>query len=86
MTIRNRLSRYCDEGKPVELYFMLGVKSAYYLARIVRVGQDYVEFDALDDGETTMARNIMPLHLLTGITTECTERNRERLERAFKPF
>lgn len=66
----------------MELFF--APASNYYLAKITRVGQDYVEFDAYDEEENIIAHNIMPLSLLTGITTSSIERSRERLEITFK--
>ncbi len=82
MTIRDRLRKLLDDGVLVELFF--APSSSYYLAKITRVGQDYVEFDAFDEEENTVAHNIMPLNLLTGITTTSIERSRERLELVFK--
>jgi len=78
MTIRDRLKKLLDDGAMVELFF--APSNSYYLARISRVGQDYVEFDAFDVEENVVAHNIMPLQLLTGITTTSIERSRERLE------
>lgn len=78
MTIRDRLKRLLDDGLVVELFFAPG--NHYYLAKLTRVGQDYVEFDALDEEENSIAHNIMPLGLLTCITTSSAERNREKLE------
>lgn len=82
MTIRDRLKRLIEESTLVELFF--APANNYYLARITRVGQDYVEFDAHDDEENVVAHNIMPLQLLTGITTTSMERSREKLEIIFK--
>lgn len=78
MTIRERLKRLLDDGNLIELYF--APSNNYYLAKVTRVGEDYVEFDAYDEEENVVAHNIMPLHLLMGITTMSTERNREKLE------
>lgn len=78
MTIRERLKRLLDDGNLIELYF--APSNNYYLAKVTRVGEDYVEFDAYDEEENVVAHNIMPLHLLMGITTMSTERNREQLE------
>lgn len=82
MTIRDRLRKLEEDGALVELFF--APSNSYYLAKITRVGQDYVEFDAFDEEENVIAHNIMPLHLLTGITTTSIERSRERLELVFK--
>lgn len=82
MTIRDRLKALLDEGILVELFF--APANNYYLARILRVGQDYVEFDAYDDEENVIAHNIMPLQLLTGVTTSSIERSRDRLEILFR--
>ena len=78
MTIRERLKRLLDDGNLIELYF--APSNNYYLAKVTRVGEDYVEFDAYDEEENVVAHNIMPLHLLMGITTMSTDRNREKLE------
>lgn len=78
MTIRERLKRLLDDGNLIELYF--APSNSYYLAKVTRVGEDYVEFDAYDEEENVVAHNIMPLHLLLGITTMSTDRNREKLE------
>lgn len=78
MTIRERLKRLLDEGNLIELYF--APSNNYYLAKVTRVGEDYVEFDAFDEEENLVAHNIMPLQLLMGITTMSTDRNREKLE------
>ena len=82
MTIRDRLKNLLENQVTVELYF--APANSYYLAKLTRVGQDYVEFDAYDDEENVIAHNIMPLHLLTGVTTASIERNRDRLEMLFK--
>ncbi|HEY9856872.1 MAG TPA: hypothetical protein V6D05_14105 [Stenomitos sp.] len=78
MTLRDRLSRLKDDGELVELYF--APTNNYYLARLTRVGHDYLEFDACDEEENVVAHNIMPLNLLIGVTTSSTDRNREKLE------
>jgi hypothetical protein len=78
MTIRERLKRLLDDGNLIELYF--APSNNYYLAKLSRVGEDYLEFDAYDEEENLVAHNIMPLHLLVGITTSSTDRNREKLE------
>lgn len=78
MTIRERLKRLLDDGNLIELYF--APTNNYYLAKVTRVGEDYVEFDAYDEEENVVAHNIMPLHLLLGITTMSTDRKREQLE------
>ena len=82
MTIRDRLKKLLDDGLLVELFF--APAHSYYLAKITRVGQDYVEFDAYSEDDNVIAHNIMPLQLLTGITTTSIERSRERLEIVFK--
>lgn len=82
MTIRDRLQRLLDEGQLVELYFAPGHN--YFLAKLTRIGLDYVEFDAFDEEENMIAHNIMPLPLLAGITTCSSERNREKLDRLLK--
>lgn len=78
MTLRDRLRKIMDEGDLVELFF--APTNNYYLARITRVGQDYIEFDACDEEENIVAHNLMPLQLLIGITTSSVDRNREKLE------
>ncbi|MNY02275.1 hypothetical protein D3C86_1348420 [compost metagenome] len=78
MTLRDRLRKIMDEGDLVELFF--APTNNYYLARITRVGQDYIEFDACDEEENVVAHNLMPLQLLIGITTSSVDRNREKLE------
>ncbi len=82
MTIRDRLRALLDAGQMVELFF--APANNYYLAKITRVGQDYVEFDAYDDDENVIAHNIMPVQLLLGITTASIERSRDRLENLFR--
>lgn len=81
MTIRDRLKWLLDEKVLVELYFAPSHNSYRFLARITRVGQDYVEFDAYDEEENVIAHNLMPLHLLAGVTITSSDRNREQLER-----
>ncbi len=78
MNFRERLSHLADQGEPVELFF--APANSYYLAKITRIGVDYIEFDAYDEAENVVAHNIMPLQLLIGVTTSSTERNREKLE------
>lgn len=78
MTLRDRLKKILDDGELIELFF--APSNSYYLARLTRVGQDYLEFDAYDEEEHSVAHNIMPLQLLTGITTSSSDRNREKLE------
>jgi hypothetical protein len=78
MTMRDRLNKLLDEGELVELYF--APSNNYYLAKLTHVGTDFVEFNACDEEENVVAHNIMPLHLLVGVTTSSTDRNREKLE------
>lgn len=78
MTLRDRLRKIMDEGDLVELFF--APTNNYYLARLTRIGQDYIEFDACDEEENVVAHNLMPLQLLIGITTSSVDRNREKLE------
>ncbi|HEY9899534.1 MAG TPA: hypothetical protein V6D00_10160 [Pantanalinema sp.] len=78
MTLRDRLRKIMDEGDLVELFF--APTNNYYLARLTRIGQDYIEFDACDEEENVVAHNLMPLQLLVGITTSSIDRNREKLE------
>lgn len=49
MVLRDRLIQLCESGQVVRLFTGRGDDS--YLARITRVGHDYVEFDAFRDGE-----------------------------------
>ncbi|MEB3300300.1 MAG: hypothetical protein VKO21_12560 [Candidatus Sericytochromatia bacterium] len=81
MHLTERLKRLQDENQLVELFF--APSNTCYLARIVRVGQDFLEFDAYDDDETVVAHNIVPLQLLMGVTTQSLERSRNRLEALF---
>ena len=78
MHMRDRLVRLKDEGRLVVLYF--GPHQDSYLARILRVGQDYIEFEACDPDETVVAHQIMPLGMLAGVTVSSVERQREQLE------
>lgn len=78
MNLRDRLVRLKEEGKLVVLFF--GPHSDGYLARILRVGTDYVEFEAHDAEETVVAHEIRPLGLLAGVTVSSVERAREQLE------
>lgn len=78
MTLRDRLIRLKDENKLVVLHF--GPHMDAYLARLLRVGQDYLEFEACEPDETVMSHHIMPLGLLTGVTVSSVQRHREQLE------
>jgi hypothetical protein len=78
MNMRDRLLRLKDENRLIVLYFAPHQES--YLARLLRVGADYIEFEACDPDETVVAHQIMPLSLLTGITVSSVERHREQLE------
>ena len=78
MHLRDRLIRLKDDGRLVVLYF--GPHQDSYLARILRVGHDYLEFEACDPDETVVAHQIMPLGLLSGITVSSIERQREQLQ------
>lgn len=78
MNLRDRLLRLREEGRLVVLFFAPHQDS--YLARLVRVGADYVEFEACDPDETVVAHHIMPLNLLCGVTISSVERQREQLE------
>ena len=78
MNLRDRLIRLKDEGKLVVLYFAPHQES--YLARLLRVGSDYVEFEACDPDETVVAHQIMPMGLLSGVVVSSVERHREQLE------
>lgn len=78
MNLRDRLLRLKEEGKLVVLLF--GPQPEAYLARLLRIGADYVEFEACDVDETVLAHEIRPLGMLTGITVSSVERTREQLE------
>ena len=78
MHLRDRLLRLKDDGRLVVLYF--GPHQDSFLARLLRVGHDYVEFEACDPDETVIAHQIMPLGLLSGITVSSIERQREQLQ------
>lgn len=78
MNLRDRLVRLKDDGRLVVLYFAPHQES--YLARLLRVGQDYVEYEACDPDETVVSHHIMPLGLLTGVTVSSIDRHREVLE------
>ncbi|MEB3196967.1 MAG: hypothetical protein VKP62_07155 [Candidatus Sericytochromatia bacterium] len=78
MHLRDRLIRLKDDGRLVVLFF--GPHQDSYLARILRVGVDYIEFEACEPDETVTAHQIMPLSLLVGITVSSVERQREQLE------
>lgn len=78
MHLRDRLIRLKDEGRLVVLYF--GPHQDSFLARILRVGADYIEFEACDPDETVVAHQIMPLGLLSGVTVSSIERQREQLQ------
>jgi len=79
MTMRDRLIQLLDDKKRVELYF--GDSGNCYLADLIGVGEDYVEFNALNEEEDPVAHNIMPLDLLVGITVWSSDLDREKLER-----
>ena len=81
MNLRDRLLRLKDENRLVVLFF--GPHHDSYLCRILRVGSDYVEFEACDPDETVVAHQIMPLGLLSGVTVSSVERHREQLEVLF---
>ncbi|MEB3237146.1 MAG: hypothetical protein VKO64_05930 [Candidatus Sericytochromatia bacterium] len=81
MHLIERLKRMQDDNQLVELFF--APANTCYLARIVRVGQDFLEFDAYDEDDTVVAHNIVPLQLLMGVTTHSLERSRNRLEALF---
>jgi hypothetical protein len=78
MHLRDRLIRLQDEGRLVVLYF--GPHQDSFLARLLRVGHDYIEFESCDPDETVIAHQIMPLGLLSGITVSSIERQREQLQ------
>ena len=78
MNMRDRLLRLREDGRLVVLYFAPHQDS--YLARLLRVGSDYIEFEACDPDETVVAHHIMPLNLLCGVTVSSLERHREQLE------
>ena len=78
MTLRDRLKKLLDDGELIELYF--APTNNCYLARLTRIGQDYLEFDAYDEEEEAVAHNLMPLNLLIGVTTNSSERNRMKLD------
>lgn len=78
MTLRDRLLRLKDDQKLVVLTFGPHLES--FLARILRVGQDYIEFEACEPDETVMSHHVVPLSLLTGVTISSVQRAREQLE------
>lgn len=82
MTLRDRLIRLKDDNKLIVLHF--GPHAEAYLARLLRVGQDYLEFEACEPDGTAVAHQIMPLGLLTGVTVSSVERHREALELLFE--
>ena len=49
MVLRDRLIQLSESGHAVRIYSGRG--DDYYAARIVRVGHDYLEFEAYRDGE-----------------------------------
>lgn len=49
MVLRDRLIQLSETSHSVRIYSGRG--DDYYVARIVRVGHDYVEFEAYRDGE-----------------------------------
>lgn len=78
MHLRDRLIRLKDENRLVVLYF--GPHQDAYLARLLRVGHDYLEFEVCEPDETVTAHQIMPMSLLCGVTVSSVERQREQLE------
>ena len=78
MHLRDRLLRLKDEGRLVVLYF--GPHQDSYLARILRVGIDYIEFESCGPDESIEAHQIMPLGMLSGVTVSSIERQREQLQ------
>ena len=81
MNLRDRMLRLKDENRLVVMYF--GPQGEGFRARILRVGQDYVEFEACEPDGSVMAHHIMPLALLAGVTVSSVERHREQLEVLF---
>lgn len=82
MTLRDRLLRLKDERKLVVLYF--GPHAEVHLSRLLRVGQDYIEFEACEPDGSVMAHHIMPLGMLSGVTVSSVERHREQLQVLFE--
>lgn len=83
MTMRDRLISLMEQGKMVELYFSPG--STYYMAMILNVGEDYLEFEAYDESQDiAIAHNILPLTLLSCVTVNSIECERERLEKLLR--
>lgn len=82
MHLRDRLLRLKDEGRLIVLTF--GPHQEAYLAKLLRLGQDYIEFEACEPDETVVGHHIMPLAMLTGITVSSVERQREQLQLLFE--
>ncbi|MEB3285414.1 MAG: hypothetical protein VKN33_09030 [Candidatus Sericytochromatia bacterium] len=78
MHLRDRLIRLKDDGRLVVLFF--GPHQDSFLSRLLRVGHDYIEFEACEPDETVVAHHIMPLALLVGVTVSSVDRQREQLE------
>ncbi|MNS22197.1 hypothetical protein D3C72_539800 [compost metagenome] len=81
MNLRDRLLRLKDENRLVVMYF--GPQGEGFRARLLRVGQDYVEFEACEPDGTVVGHHIIPTGLLTGVTVSSVERSRETFEVLF---
>lgn len=83
MTMRDRLISLMEQKLMVELYFAPG--NTYYMAKILQVGEDFVEFEAYDESQDiAIAHNILPLSCLNGVTVNSIECERERLEKLLR--
>lgn len=78
MHLRDRLKRLQDEGRLVGLAFQ--GPAGQHLARILRVGVDYLEFESCEAGGKVLAQLVVPLGLLAGVTVSSLEQQRAEFE------
>lgn len=78
MNLRERLVRLKDDGRLVGLSF--AGPSGNHLARLLRVGIDYIEFESCEPNGTVLAHLVVPMQLLAGITVTSVARQRAELE------
>lgn len=60
------------------------VTTRSYTARILAVGQDFVEFDELDRNLERLATHLVPMREIKGLATDVLDVQREMLDQLFR--
>ncbi len=81
MQFNGKLEAFARENKVIHIVFE---NSDVYRARILNVGDDFVEFEALNEHNVVLAHNIRWLYRIRCIMLDSTVATRSELEKMFK--